>query len=95
MRRCATPRRRSLRSDLHRISGQAGDLSARADAALHEIVRSDPALAIGAAAGLGFLLGGGVPRGAVTVLLGVGTRMAGSWLQDLVLETLQDKEQES
>lgn len=91
----AKPRGRSLRSDLRWISGGAGDLSARADTALREIVRTDPGLAIGVAAGLGFLMGGGVPRGAVTVLLGVGARMGGAWLQDLFLETLQDKEQET
>ena len=84
---------RSLRGDLRRISEGAGDLSARADSALREVVRTDAGLAIGAAAGLGFLIGGGIPRGAVTVLLGFGARMGSAWLQDLFLETLQDKEQ--
>lgn len=95
MRRAASPRGRSLRGDLRWISDGAGELSARADTALREIVRTDPGLAIGAAAGLGFLVGGGIPRGAVTVLLGVGMRMGGEWLQELFLETIRDKEQET
>ncbi len=95
MKRGAERRTHSLRSDLRRISRGAGDLSARADTALREIARTDPGLVLGAAAGLGFLMGGGLPRGAITVLLGIGTRMGGAWLQDLVLEAIHDKEQET
>lgn len=95
MSRNASPGGRSLRGDLRWISDGAGDLSSRADTALRDLVRTDPGLAIGAAAGLGFLIGGGIPRGAVTVLLGIGVRMGGEWLQELFLETIQDKEQET
>lgn len=98
MRRASSASGRSLRGDLQWITDGAGDLSARADTALRELVRSDPGLAIGAAAGLGFLVGGGIPRGAVTVLLGIGARMGGEWLKELVLESIhdmQDKEQET
>jgi hypothetical protein len=69
---------RTLRGDISWFeeSLQNGDLVRR----LRDVVEERPGLALGAAAGIGFVLGG-LPRGALTVLLGVGTRMAGAFLQ--------------
>jgi hypothetical protein len=71
-------RARSLREDIAWLeeSFRNGDLARR----LRDVVDERPGLALGAAAGIGLVLGG-LPRGAITVLLGVGTRMAGAWLQ--------------
>jgi hypothetical protein len=73
---------RSLRADIAWLeeSFRNGELVRR----LRHVVEEKPTLALGAAAGLGLVLGG-LPRGALTVLLGLGTRfgtrMAGAWLQ--------------
>jgi hypothetical protein len=48
---------------------------------LRDTVSEQPLLAMGAAAGIGFFLGGGLTRGAVTLLLGAGARLAGEWFQ--------------
>jgi len=61
---------------------------------LRDTVEEQPVLAVGAAAGVGFLLGGGLPRGALTLLLGVGTRVAGAWLQREFLERADAQEKE-
>ena len=61
---------------------------------LRDTVEDQPVLAVGAAAGVGFLLGGGLPRGALTLLLGVGTRVAGAWLQREFLERADAQENE-
>jgi hypothetical protein len=61
---------------------------------LRELVREQPVLTVGAAAGLGFLLGGGPPRGVVTLLLGIGARMAGAWLEQEFLERADAQENE-
>jgi hypothetical protein len=76
-------RARSLPADL-----------ARLEETLRDTVAEQPALALGAAVGIGFLLGGGLSRGALTVLLGVGTRMAGAWLQQEFLERADAQENE-
>ena len=70
-----------------------GDL-ARLEESLREAVGAAPVLTLGAAAGIGFLLGGGLPRGALTVLLGVGARMAGAWLEQEFLERAEAQENE-
>ena len=72
---------RTLRSDLEQAREAAVDASRKVDQVLRETVSGQPVLAVGAAAGLGFLLGGGMRSSAVTVLLGVGARMAGAYLE--------------
>ena len=66
---------------------------ARLEETLREVVAEQPVLTMGAAAGIGFLLGGGLPRGALTLLLGIGTRMAGAWLEREFLETGADAQE--
>lgn len=71
-----------------------GDL-ARLEETLRGIVDEQPILTMGAAAGIGFLLGGGLPRGTLTLLLGIGTRMAGAWLEREFLERADAQENET
>ena len=88
-------RARSLLGDLSRFE-EALEIATRdLEQKLRDTIEDQPVLALGAAAGVGFLLGGGVSRGALTLLLGVGTRMAGNWLQREFLEgaDAQEKEQ--
>lgn len=61
-----------------------------ADRLLHASVRAHPLGTLGIAAGVGFVLGIGLPRGAVTMLLGVGARFAGSWLRQEIAQGLQE-----
>lgn len=85
----------SLGADLMRLQERLEHTAGEADRALRDAVSAQPLLAVGAAAGLGFLLGGGLPRGALTVLLAVGTRLAGAWLQQEFLESPDTQENES
>jgi hypothetical protein len=86
---------RTLQADLLRLQESFEHTAGEADRKLRGAVDAQPLLAVGAAAGLGFLLGGGLPRGAVTVLLGVGARLAGAWLQQEFLEPPYEEENES
>lgn len=90
----AQERMRTLRTDLSRfqdsLEGAAGDV----DRKLRDTVSEQPLLAMGAAAGIGFLLGGGLTRGAVTLLLGAGARLAGEWFQQEFLERAHAQENE-
>lgn len=65
----------SLRDDVARLRGR-----------LRREIDDEPLLAVVASLCLGFALGGGVTRGALTLLLGVGARAAGSRLGDTILE---------
>jgi hypothetical protein len=85
----------TLQEDLLRLQESAESAAGEADRKLRDAVAAQPLLAIGAAAGLGFLLGGGLPRGALTLLLGVGARKAGAWLQQEFLEPADTQESES
>lgn len=77
---------RTAQADLLRLQASVENAASQADRILRDTVSAAPLLAVGAAAGLGFLVGGGLPRGALTVILGVGARMAGAWLQQEFLE---------
>ncbi len=77
---------RTLESDLLRLQAGVECAAGRADRILRDTVSAAPLLTVGAVAGLGFLIGGGLPRGALTLFLGVGARMAGTWLQHEFLE---------
>lgn len=87
-------RARSLLGDLSEfeetLEAAARDLHQK----VRETVEDQPVVALGAAAGVGFLLGGGLSRGAITLILGVGTRMAGAWLQREFLERADAQENE-
>ena len=87
-------RAHSLLGDLSRLE-EALEIATRdLEQKLRDTIEDQPVLALGAAAGVGFLLGGGVSRGALTLLLGVGTRMAGAWLQREFLESADAQEKE-
>lgn len=85
-------REHTLQADLRRLQASAESAAGEADRLLRDTVSAQPLLAVGAAAGLGFLLGGGLPRGALTLLLGVGARLAGAWLQQEFLEHADTQE---
>lgn len=94
MSEAAQERLRTLRTDLSRFQETLGGAAGDVDRRLRDVVSEQPLLAIGAAAGVGFLLGGGLNRGALTLLLGVGTRMAGAWFQREFLEGADAQENE-
>jgi hypothetical protein len=87
-------RARSLLGDLSQFEEALETAARDLQQKLRDTVEDQPALAVGAAAGIGFLLGGGLSRGALTLLLGVGTRMAGAWLQREFLEGADAQENE-
>ncbi len=87
-------RARSLRGDLSDLQESLEAATKDLRQKLRDTVDGQPVLAVGAAAGIGFLLGGGLSRGALTLLLGVGTRMAGAWLQREFLERADAQENE-
>ena len=65
--------------------------SLREDAAcvgreLRKQVDAKPMQVVVGALCVGFALGGGIPRGVLTLLLGVGARAAGSRLGELIIE---------
>jgi hypothetical protein len=82
----------TLQADLLRLQNRAGSAAERADRILRDTVSTTPLLAVGAAAGLGFLIGGGLPRGSLGLFVGVGARMAGAWLQREFLENPDTQE---
>jgi len=81
---------RTLEADLRRLQAGAADAKGQVDRLLHRTVSSAPLLAVGAAAGLGFILGGGLPRGAIGVLFGIGARMTSAWVEQQFLEHNQE-----
>jgi len=87
-------RARSLLGDLSQVEESLEAAAREFHRKLRDTVEDQPVLAVGAAAGVGFLLGGGLPRGALTLLLGVGTRLAGAWLQREFLERADAQENE-
>jgi hypothetical protein len=87
-------REHTLQADLLRLQESVEHTAGEADRKLRDAVSAQPLLTVGAAAGLGFLLGGGLPRGALTMLLGVGARLAGAWLQQEFLEHADTQENE-
>jgi len=71
---------RTLRSDLDRIRAQLASAKDGARRLLEQAVEAEPIVATAAAAGLGFVLGGGLPRGTIALLFGTGARAAAAWL---------------
>lgn len=76
----------SLETDLSRFKRGAASAAANADRFVRAVVVAEPVLAIGAAAGLGFLIGGGASRARLQDLARVGGRMVGAWLVKEFLE---------
>jgi ElaB/YqjD/DUF883 family membrane-anchored ribosome-binding protein len=71
---------RTLRSDVDRLRSRVASATDGALRLLDEAVAAEPFVATAAAAGLGFLLGGGLPRGSIALLFETGTRVAAAWL---------------
>jgi hypothetical protein len=84
---------RSLRADLAWIEQRLWSAAAELDRTLRDVVAERPVLAVGAATGLGLLLGGALTRGTATLLLGAGARIAGAWL-DRELRRIHHPEEE-
>ena len=76
---------RTVRSDLEGLRLHAASAKSCAERLLVEAVRAQPFAATAAAAGVGFLLGGGIPRGAMVLLVGTVTRVAAAWLSEEIL----------
>jgi hypothetical protein len=76
------PNRRTAQDAARSLRGDATRLGRR----LAEEIDAQPLHAVVAALVVGFALGGGIPRGAITLLLGVGARAAGSRLGESILE---------
>jgi hypothetical protein len=72
---------RTLREDLGRLQEGLDGVAREADRRLRDAVSAQPLLVLGAAAGLGFVLGRTLPRGSATLLLGAGARLASAWLE--------------
>jgi len=72
---------RTLQGDLSRLQESLGSVVGEAERRLRLAVTEQPLLALGAAAGLGFLLGGGISRSAAGLVIGAGARLAGAWLE--------------
>jgi hypothetical protein len=62
------------------------DEAARLGRGLRDQIDTKPMQAVVAALCLGFALGGGIPRGVLTLLLGVGARAAGARLSEVIIE---------
>jgi len=85
---------RTLHADLAHLQEAVEDAAGDVDRKLRDAVSAQPLLAVGVAAGIGFLLGGGLSRGAASLLLGAGARLAGAWLQQEFLERADAQENE-
>ena len=73
---------RTLRSDLEGLRLRAVSAKSGVERLLAEAVRAQPFAATAAAAGVGFLLGGGLPRGAMVLLVETAGRIAATWLSE-------------
>lgn len=67
---------------------------ARIEEKVREAVDEQPVLTVGAAAAVGFLIGGGFSRAGLTVLLGIGARMGTAWFEREFLESADAQENE-
>lgn len=66
---------RRLRAQLSEISHTAGEIANGCRALLGERLRQQPYVVLATAAGVGYVLGGGLPRGLMRGLLTVGGRL--------------------
>jgi len=83
---------RHLQDDLARLRQRVEVAAAGLDHALREAVSAEPLLAVVAASGLGFVLGGGVSRGTAALLLGAGVRLVGAWVEQGGIERARARE---
>jgi hypothetical protein len=71
---------RRAREDTEAVVEDLRKLSAELGSLLRERLESHPYLTLGASAGIGYVLGGGLPKGSPALAIGLTTRMAASWL---------------
>jgi hypothetical protein len=64
-----------IAKDAQGLAGVARDITADAEAALREQLKERPYLTLGAAVGIGYVLGGGIPSRLAGILFSVGTRL--------------------
>jgi hypothetical protein len=79
---------RTLRSDLETLTERAKEAAQIAGETCADTVASQPYAVTAAALGVGFVLGGGVSRGATTLLLGTVLRSASALLGRRLLEEM-------
>ena len=77
------------------IRQEAAQLGQDAGAFVRARVRDYPVSAAAIAAGLGFAVGGGVPRSALTVLLGIGARFAASFVSEEIAAAMKSESGEA
>ena len=71
---------RRAREDTEAVVEDLRKLREELGALLRERLRSQPYLTLGASAGIGYVLGGGIPKGSLGLAMGLATRMAAGWL---------------
>lgn len=73
---------RTLRSDLASLSQRAVSAGRGAERIVEQTVEAQPFVAVAAALGIGFALGGGLRGRVGTLLLGTFARAAATWVAD-------------
>jgi hypothetical protein len=71
---------RRTREDTEAVVEDLRVLRGEIEGLLRQQLRARPYLTLGASAGLGYVLGGGLPKGAPALAFGMATRMAAGWL---------------
>lgn len=71
---------RRARADTEAVLEDLRNLRGELGAVLRERLQSQPYLTLGVTAGIGYVLGGGLPKGSPTLAMGLATRMAAGWL---------------
>lgn len=71
---------RRARADTEAVFEDLRNLREELGAVLRERLQSQPYLTLGVTAGIGYVLGGGLPKGSPTLAMGLATRMAAGWL---------------
>lgn len=76
------PGARTLESDLAQARKKMGKAGRQIGEFVKKGIEEEPFAVVAVASGIGFVLGGGVTRNALTLALGVAGRAAGAWLID-------------
>ncbi len=71
---------RRAREDTEAVVEDLRKLRQELAALLRERLQNQPYLTLGASAGIGYVLGGGLPKGSPGLAMGLATRMAAGWL---------------
>jgi hypothetical protein len=71
---------RRARADTEAVFEDLRNLREELAAVLRERLQNQPYLMLGASVGIGYVLGGGLPKGSPALAMGLATRMAATWL---------------